>query len=380
MMFRLKGRFQERFEKHLMEPFLYTCTQVGAEKVLKAEILGLFPALRFAFSRPGFLTFKITGLQEREDVWNLSRQVRERSVFARCAGISLGKVSADSPEMLAKAMGAFPDSPLCPREKIRRLHFWSRDSQIVGENGFEPIPSQQDLDEFQRLLQSLPTNPRIGKSAQRSGIPARKGEMVLDCIRIDPNSYWLGFHWVSDLHSAFPGGCILTEIPDDMISRAWLKFEEALRWSGFPISPGTRCVDIGSSPGGASQVLLNRGAEVLAVDPAEMDSRLIAYPNFTHLRGKIGQLKKKSFRKIKYAIADMNVAPSFTLDVLEDFVLHREIPLRGLLFTLKLFQWKLAENIPEFLRRIRGWGFKNVQARQLTFNRQEITIAACKNQ
>ena len=127
-----------------------------------------------------------------------------------------------------------------------------------------------------------------------------------------------------------------------------------------------------------SQALLARGAEVLGVDPAEMDPRVLANPNFTHLRGKVSQLKRKLFRKSRWFITDMNVAPKYTLDALAELVARDDIAARGLLFTLKFFEWNLADNIPEYISRIKSWGFNHVKARQLQFNRQEIMIAALK--
>ena len=38
--------------------------------------------------------------------------------------------------------------------------------------------------------------------------------------------------------------------------------------------------------------------------------------------------------------------------------------------------WSLATHVPEYLDRIRTWGFANVRARQLHHNRQEICVAA----
>ncbi|MBQ4204778.1 MAG: hypothetical protein II655_13870, partial [Thermoguttaceae bacterium] len=84
------------------------------------------------------------------------------------------------------------------------------------------------------------------------------------------------------------------------------------------------------------------------------------------------------FRKSRWFITDMNVAPKYTLDALEELVARDDIAARGLLFTLKFFEWNLADNIPEYISRIKSWGFNHVKARQLQFNRQEIMIAALK--
>ena len=70
------------------------------------------------------------------------------------------------------------------------------------------------------------------------------------------------------------------ELPQDAVSRAWLKMEEALRWSQLPIPRGARVADIGSAPGGASQALLAHGLLVTGIDPAEMAPSVLKNPPF----------------------------------------------------------------------------------------------------
>jgi hypothetical protein len=77
-------------------------------------------------------------------------------------------------------------------------------------------------------------------------------------------------------------------------------------------------------------------------------------------------------------MADSNVAPKHTLDTVEHIVTHRQVQIRGMLLTLKLPEWKLADSIPGYLARIRGWGYEPVRARQLAHNRQEICVAATR--
>jgi 23S rRNA (cytidine2498-2'-O)-methyltransferase len=162
----------------------------------------------------------------------------------------------------------------------------------------------------------------------------------------------------------------------DAVSRAWWKFETGLRWARFPIGCRTRCLDIGCAPGGASQALLARGAEVLGVDPADLPAEIKKHPNFTHLRDKIGQIRRTRFRKVRWILSDMNVAPAYTLDVIEELLSHPHIRIRGILTTLKLFDVRQAETIERYLERFRQWGFRHVRAAQLQFHRQEIGVAA----
>ena len=355
--------------------FILTTCQIGAENVLRSEFAKKFPQLRFSYSRPGFLTFKLDAEPEKPTAF--AAEIQNNSVFTRRVSIFVGKIK-DQP--LAETFWkTVEENNIVPITKLRRLHTFSRDAQPVGENGFEPIATENDKAVFKTLLGSAPNTFRPGMGADDHAIPSPIGSRVLDCVQVEPNEFWIGAHETSNnVHDAYPGCVLPISIPSDMVSRAYLKFEEAIRWSGFHIGCGTQCVDIGSSPGGAAQALLARGAEVIGIDPAEMDEKVLAYPGFTHIRGKIGQVRRKLFRKCKYAICDMNVAPSFTLDVLEELVNHRETQFKGLIFTLKLFQWNLAQHIPEFVARIKSWGFGQVRVRQLPFNRQEVIVVVTR--
>jgi hypothetical protein len=44
--------------------------------------------------------------------------------------------------------------------------------------------------------------------------------------------------------------------------------------------------------------------------------------------------------------------------------------------TLKLTDARLTAELPAFHKRIRGWGYEHVRARQLAFNRQEVCVVA----
>jgi 23S rRNA (cytidine2498-2'-O)-methyltransferase len=154
--------------------------------------------------------------------------------------------------------------------------------------------------------------------------------------------------------------------------------EEAIRWSELPIRAGARCAELGSAPGGTTQALLDRGFLVMGIDPAQMHPTVLAHPNFTHVRRRARHVRRRDFRKVRWLMADMNVAPSATLDVIEDIVNHPEVSIRGILAVLKLSDWKLADRLDDYLARVRGWGFNLVRARQLRHNRQEVHFAALK--
>ena len=87
-------------------------------------------------------------------------------------------------------------------------------------------------------------------------------------------------------------------------------------------------------------------------------------------------MRRREFRNVAWLAADMNVAPEITLDVVEGIVTYPAVNIRGLLLTLKLADWSMAEHIDEYVHRVRGWGYGMVRARQLAHNRQEICISA----
>ena len=345
--------------------FLFVTCQIGAEPAVKAELARQWPGFRFAYSRPGFLTFKLPpGLRLLAD-FDLE------SVFARAYGFSLGKVTGRSPDELAeevwKKYGGRP---------ARRLHVWERDTPPPSDSDFAPDICSDAVTAKEAIERKCPNPEMLDADLDSPSDPAKPGDFVLDCVIVEPGEWWVGYHRAKSVPSRWPGGMARIEMPSDAISRAWLKLEEGLRWSELPMRAGARCADIGSAPGGAAQALLARGVKVLGIDPAKMDPALTANPDFTHIRRRVSQVGRREFRKIRWITADMNVAPDYTLDAIEAIVTHRDVNVRGLLLTLKLFEWKLSDQIPDYLKRVRQWGYNEVRARQLRYNRQECCLAA----
>jgi 23S rRNA (cytidine2498-2'-O)-methyltransferase len=348
--------------------FIFTTCQLGAESALKREMARLWPELRFAYSRPGFLTFKLPPEHP------LAEKLELRSVFARAAAYSLGKVS--SATLDERARGAWEAVGELP---IRTIHVWQRDVAVPGDRQFAPGVSPEAKEAERAIYAQAPRDLWRRREPGRQYREASRGQLVFDCVLVEPQEWWIGYHWAGADPSRFPGGVIPVTMPEEAVSRAYLKMEEALRWSRLPIQPGERCVELGSSPGGASQALLAHGLQVTGVDPAEMAPEVLAHPNFRHLRARGVDLKRRVYRPFRWLTADMNVAPRYTLDTVEAIVTRPDVHIRGLLLTLKLPDWKLADEIPAHLDRVRAWGYREVRARQLAHNRQEICLAALRS-
>lgn len=355
---------REELFPHQPPSFLFVTCQVGAERAVKGELARNWPAFRFAYSRPGFLTFKLPAGHGLADDFNL------RSVFARSYGFSLGKTRAASDEeRVADA------ARLAGGQLFDKLHVFQRDASAPGDRGFEPgvtVAAQQAESALRRLwpaaAQPLPPPPPL----------ARSGERVLDCTLVEPNEWWIGYHRASGWASRRPGGFSRLKLPEGAVSRAYLKMEESLRWSRLPIERADVAAELGCSPGGSCQALLARGLNVIGVDPAEVHASVLAEANFRHLRKRGAEVRRSEFRSVKWLFADMNVAPQYTLDAVEAVAGSRRVALRGLLLTLKLLDWRLADEVPDYLARIRSWGFPYIRARQLQHNRQEVCVVALR--
>jgi 23S rRNA (cytidine2498-2'-O)-methyltransferase len=366
--------------------FIFVTCQVGAEPAVKRELARLRPDFRFSYSRPGFLTFKSPSGESLPDDFDLP------AVFARAHGLSLGKSAggvcgrfdhnrrrAAHGLSLGKSAGGSDDErAACVARvaidgKYDALHVWQRDLAAPGHRGFQPGVTE--------AARQAEASIRAAIAAAGATAPARMaapGKRVLDCILVERDQWWLGRHRAGGVERTWPGGLFPAVLPEDAVSRAWLKMSEALAWSGLPIEPGQQCVEIGCSPGGASQALLDRGLLVTGIDPAEVDPRVTSHPNFVHIRKRGADVRRRQFRKVRWLMADMNVAPDYTLDTVESIVTHDEVNVRGLILQLKLLEWSLADELPGYLERIRQWGYRNVRARQLANNRQDVCVAAVR--
>ncbi len=353
--------------------FLFAVCQCGAEQALKHEVAAGPIDASLAFSRPGFVTFKL------KDEINEPEQFQLPSTFARASGFSLGKVSGESAQDLAQLSWQLPGvEAFLADQSIVDLHVWQRDTAVPGVRGFEPGPTALSLTIERVLREQAPVEPlRTMPTAPRP--PSRRNRWVLDVVVVEPGEWWLGCNHTTRRLDCYPGGVLPLELPDHAVSRAYLKMQEALQWSALPIARGELCVELGCAPGGASQALLEHGLRVLGVDPAEVDPVVLAEEQFTHIRRRSTEVRRKQLRGVQWLAADMNVAPNYTLDAVEEIVGNELANVRGMILTLKLADWKLANELPKLVERVRGWGYRDVRTRQLAFNRQEVCLVALRS-
>jgi tRNA(Ser,Leu) C12 N-acetylase TAN1 len=102
------------------------------------------------------------------------------------------------------------------------------------------------------------------------------------------------------------------------LNRAAWKIREALDEFGIGLAPGARVLDLGAAPGGWTGVLASLAAEVVAVDPADLDPQVAALANVRHLRRRAEdpELRREVSGPFQLVTCDMNVEPARAAEIL----------------------------------------------------------------
>ncbi len=344
--------------------FIFVICQNGAESATKLEVTNNHPNLNLAFSRPGFITFKVSSDNP------LPQRFTLKSALARTYGWSLGKcTSQDASSMVAEI------STNSHFSNSNHVHVWQRDPFTPGKNGFEPGISAL-ANEVGNLFKAAAekTGSKIAVNKE-----SKPDDQVFDVVMVEPNEWWYGYHFASTVAGRWPGGTPAIDTSVETYSRAYFKLSEALLWSGITIQPGDICAEIGSAPGGACQLLLEKGASVIGIDPAEMETGILEHENFVHIRKRGTDVRRKEFRNTKWLLSDLNADPNFSIETVAEIVNHPLVDVKGIILTLKFSEWKNTTSIPDLMKAVKALGFQVVKARQLAFNRREICLVAVKD-
>jgi 23S rRNA (cytidine2498-2'-O)-methyltransferase len=242
-------------------------------------------------------------------------------------------------------------------------------------HGYEP-GSTELTTEIGQLFKAKLCGSKIGINVNN---PCELGAKILDVVLVEPDHWIIGYHIASHVSQCWPGGTYPVATPNPMVSRAYLKMAESIAWAGFPMEVGDAIVELGSAPGGSCQRLLDLGLAVTGIDPAPMAPLLMSHPRFEHWRGKSSTIKRRRYAKFRWLAADANVAPNYTLDCVEDIVTYKTSQIEGLLLTLKLSSYDLADHMSQYLERVRSWGYDQISVRQLATNRRECCLAAYRS-
>jgi 23S rRNA (cytidine2498-2'-O)-methyltransferase len=110
--------------------------------------------------------------------------------------------------------------------------------------------------------------------------------------------------------SPFPNGEFeFEEDREGPPSRAYRKLWEALMLAGAMPGEGDTCVDAGASPGGWTWALAGLGAEVIAIDRADLEPRIAALPKVRVLRHDAFTLKPRELGAVDWLLSDVICYP-----------------------------------------------------------------------
>lgn len=121
-------------------------------------------------------------------------------------------------------------------------------------------------------------------------------------VQMKENEYW-HYHPIKTPSDTLDLGSV--EKPEAAPSRAWHKIEEATRLFDWEIKKDEIVIEIGSAPGGISHFLIEKGVELYAVDPAEMDSSL---EGFKHIKESVFDIDRRDLpTHCDWLISDLNL-------------------------------------------------------------------------
>jgi len=156
------------------------------------------------------------------------------------------------------------------------------------------------------------------------------------------------------------------------LNRAELKLREALKAFAIEPQPAWRALDLGAAPGGWSRVLAGLVAEVIAVDPADLDPEVAALPNVRHLRSKIETLDLRSIGHVDLLVDDMNKEGPDSAALLASAAPLLS-PGAPAVLTVKFMSHRWRRVLVETRSRLRP-AFDVLAARRLPHNRNEMTF------
>ncbi len=354
----------------------------GVEPAVKREVARTRPELRFAYSRPGLVTFRSPREVHADDP--------SGSGFARLWAQSIG--AARAPEDAIAQLAPFG---------VDRVHVFLRDD-APPETLFSRAASSGTFAVVQDVASDTKVTPRprramtdVSNQAWRGSIdlaawqaigpggPAAIGELVADLVLAPSDrdehevAAWLGVHRHDASRSPYPGGAQPVTMPADSPSRAYSKIEEAIAWAGLPFAAGQVALEIGAAPGGAVLALARRGLEVWGVDSGDLAPQVLALPSVHHLQKKVGALRWEELpQRIDWLLVDVNLAPQVAVHEVARLMPRLRPTLRGAVLTLKMNDWAFVDELPRLAARIAELGLPNVRMRHLPSNRREICAVA----
>jgi 23S rRNA (cytidine2498-2'-O)-methyltransferase len=223
--------------------------------------------------------------------------------------------------------------------KFSRHDAWERAAQVLGDRGF---------------------------AVTRTGSP------VAVSVCFTPKTAIVGVNRVADSLSSWPGGEVRLSKTPDQVSRAEFKLEELFKVCPVPFDDGGDALDFGAAPGGWTRILAARGYRTTAVDPGDLDPRVLQLPGVVHERTTAGNFIRDTDARFDLIVNDMKMSPDRSSRLMVDSAPLLK-PFGLAITTLKTGSHHVLEQIDESFATL-GAEYDIEFARQLRHNRNEVTV------
>lgn len=323
------------------DQYIFVCTNIGNEKLLKEEVQVFHPELTLSYSRKGFLTFKNKGV-----LYDLKTISQLELCFSTRVGICLGK---STPEGLINDL------------------------------------KKADLNVLDLMIHSFSVNTDYrtdveGIFDQEVNKYSADGKKVLNIITLGENEVWFGIHSVVKGTTRFPNSFVKIDVPDSAPSKSYLKLAQIVELYAIKFNGRDAWLDFGSAPGGASFYLLSKGHKVWGIDPAKMDPTIALNPNYTHISKAVQDLSQEKLPdgEIHWVHVDLNINPNQAIKEVLRLIKKYNNSIKGIIFTIQIVKMDYVKDIENFEEQFYDWGFNEIKSLQVPAHKNEYVIIATK--
>lgn len=298
--------------------FVYFITVAGNEDLLKEEINLYYPNLKFAYSRPGFCTFKN----------ETSEKNYSKVVYALTFGTTLKKINLAAVEEYYKELSKEYDASF----------------------NFYQIEKVQNTEQWYPKLESKADN-----------------KIQIDFIRTNTDEVFVGIRELDIFNSPFKREYETETL--NLVSRAYYKAHDAFKL--FDVARGQKVLELGSVPGGISQFLLEDEHRVTAIDPGKMHESIMAHPKFKFLNLSVQDYKPYPSERFDIVVSDMNLNPKIVLAQISRIVKTIK-GVKEVYITIKTSTPQMVKLFSEYEKLMRTMGCKKIHFLQLPKHRREF--------
>lgn len=325
----------------MSDQYIFVCTNVGNEKLLKEEVKFFYPELALSYSRKGFLTFKNKGIHY--DINTISQLA---ITFSTRIGLCLGKTKSEN------LLNDLNNSKINHADFI--IHSFNINCDV-------------DLD-----CETL-----FGREVNQY---SSHGKDVLNIMVLGENEIWYGVHKVNNGITRYPNSNVEV-VPIESPSKAYIKLAQIISLFSIKVDANQSWLDFGSAPGGASSYLLSKGCKVWGIDPAKMNQDVLKSDNYTHISIPVQDLSQEKLPDgdIHWVHVDLNLNPKQGIKEVLRLIKKYNFTIKGIIFTVQVVKMEYVELIEEFEDQFDDWGFNNIMSRQVPAHKNEYVIIGTKN-